>query len=383
MYKEKKYGQVIAKRVVLPKSWVLRLVIVCLVPVGTAFSADKELWLDSRCKPMPTQMQGPFVRLDGDAVLSIDNLSSYLSLDGGQSWSKPRAFFDKFQNIKVSNERAMLRTQNGTIIVAFMNVKEQKWTWKNELHDAPGAKLPTYVMRSLDDGKSWQDIQKLHDDYTGAIRDIIQTKDGRVVFTAMKMQHNPGRHAVLTYSSINVGESWKPSGLIDLGGQGHHGGVTEPSLTELKDGRLWMLIRTNWGEFWSAYSRDGGKFWNILQPSGIKASCAPCLIKRLESGRLLLLWNRPQPEGKTDWPLTGGDGLWSEVPVSNHRNELSLAISDDEGKTWTKPAVIARQAGTWLAYPFAFEQQPGVLWVTTMQGKVRMIIKEEDFLKKP
>src|SRR5690606_33936397 len=118
---------------------------------------------------------------------------------------------------------------------------------------------------------------------------------------------------------------------------------TEPTLTELGDGRIWMLIRTNWGEFWSAYSFDGGKYWRILQPSGLPASSSPGLIQRLQSGRLILIWNRPYPDGKSEWPLTGGDGLWSETPVSNHREELSISFSNDDGQTWTKPLVIAHK----------------------------------------
>ena len=222
----------------------------------------------------------------------------------------------------------------------------------------------------------------MHDDWTGAVRDMIQTKDGRVIFTAMKMRHDPGRHSVLTYWSDDDGKSWKASNLIDLGGRGHHGGVTEPTLTELKDGSVWLLIRTNWGQFWSGYSHDGGRFWRVIQPSGIPASSAPGLLKRTASGRLLLLWNRPLPEGKDKWPLSGGDGLWSDAPVSNHREELSLAFSDDEGKSWTKPVVIARQSGKWIAYPYAFEYRPGEFWITTMQGGLRIRLREKDFAAK-
>lgn len=339
-----------------------------------------ELQLDPRCKPLPSKLLGPFVHLKDGGVLAIDSTATYVSHDGGKSWSEPRAVFAEGQDFKISNERAMLRTRDGAIIAAFMNLNERNWTWKNELHDAPDAKLPTYVMRSLDEGRTWQDLQKLHDDWSGCVRDMIQTKDGRVIFTAMKMRHNPGRHSVLTYSSTDDGATWRASNLIDLGGRGHHGGVTEPALTELKDGRIWLLIRTNWGEFWSGYSYDGGRFWRVIQPSGIEASSAPAMLKRLQSGRLMLLWNRPLPEGKTSWPKSGGDGLWSDTAVSNHREELSLAFSDDEGKTWSKPTVIARQSGTWLAYPYAFEHKPGEVWVTTMQGGVRVRILEKAFV---
>jgi sialidase-1 len=349
--------------------------------------AEDELWLDARVRPLPTDKLGPFVRTTSGELLAIDSTASFVSADEGKTWSTRRPLFSEQQNIKVSNERAMFRTRTGVIIAAFMNLAERHWTWSDELGDAPGARLPTYVMRSLDDGKTWQDIQKLHEDWSGAVRDMIQTKDGRVIFTAMKMQHAPGRHAVLTYSSTDDGKTWKASNLIDAGGAGHHGGVTEPTLTELPDGRVWMLIRTNWGEFWSAYSSDGGRFWRVIQPSGIPASSAPGLLKRLSSGRLLLVWNRPFPDGKTEWPLSGGDNRWSGTPVSNHREELSVAFSDDDGKTWTAAAVIAhrhdtpaRDSARWVAYPYVFEISPGKLWITTMQGGLRVQIRESDFV---
>ncbi|HUW61979.1 MAG TPA: sialidase family protein [Candidatus Bathyarchaeia archaeon] len=100
----------------------------------------------------------------------------------------------------------------------------------------------------------------------------------------------------------------------------------------------------------------------------------------MASGRLMLVWNRPFPEGKTEYPLTGGDREWSEVPVSNHRGELSVAFSDDDGKTWPPHVVIARQPGASLAYPYVYERKPGELWLTTMQGGIRVKVKEADLL---
>jgi hypothetical protein len=366
------------------------LVLVAILPLAGSLTAQQpEVHFDARVASLPTDKLGPFVHTSDGNVLAIDSESTFISDDDGSSWSEPRPLTGtEDSNIKVSNERAMMRTNRGTIIAAFMNLNERHWTWKNDLYDAPGAKLPTWVMRSEDDGKTWNHVQKMHDDWTGAVRDMIQTKDGRIIFTAMKLRHDPGRHAVLTYSSMDDGRTWKASNLIDLGGKGHHGGVTEPTLTELPDGRLWMLIRTNWGEFWSAYSHDGGRFWRIIKPSGIPASSAPGLLKRLESGRLLLVWNRPFPKGKAEWKLSGGDGLWSETPVSNHRDELSLALSDDDGKTWSDPVVIARTAipsdaknNRWIAYPYVFEHTPGELWLTTMQGNVRIRLFERDFVE--
>jgi hypothetical protein len=350
-------------------------VIVCC---GTANAAELEL--HAKLRPLPFTLLGPFAHTSDGQILAIDSKATRISRDGGTTWSEPRNLFPTDTKITVSNERALLQTKDGTLIAAFMNLDERNWTWSNELHDAPDAMLPTYVMRSTDDGATWQQIQKLHDDWSGCVRDMIQTKDGRVIFTAMKMLHNPGRHIVLTYSSADDGITWQASNLIDLGGQGHHGGVTEATLVELADGRIWKLIRTNWGEFWSGYSSNGGKHWRVLQPSGIASSSAPAMLTRLASGRLMLIWNQPFPEGSDSWPLSGGDGLWSEIPVSNYREQLSLALSDDDGQSWTKPVVIARQPGKWLAYPYVFEVAPGRIWLTTMQGDVRVEFNERDFI---
>jgi hypothetical protein len=182
--------------------------------------------------------------------------------------------------------------------------------------------------------------------------------------------------------SRDEGKTWKRSNIIDQGGVGHHGGVSEATLEELRDGRLWMLIRTNWKTFWEAYSADGGLTWDHIGPTKIDASSAPGLLKRLKSGRLVLIWNRYFPQGKNEFPLSGGDRQWSEVPVSNHRLELSLKFSDDDGRTWTAPVVIARSAQGWVSYPYLFEAQPGELWITIMQGGLRVKLKEQEFVGK-
>lgn len=176
-------------------------------------NANEGLALDPRLTPLSDDRLGPFVSLDDGSILSIDTDSTSVSADGGKTWSAPRPIFAADQKIQVSNERAMLRTRDGTIIAAFMNLAERNWTWDDARGDAQDAILPTYVMRSVDDGKTWQNLQKLHDEWSGAVRDMVETKDGRAIFTAMKMQHHPGRHAVLSYSSTDAGVTWNASNL--------------------------------------------------------------------------------------------------------------------------------------------------------------------------
>ncbi|RAJ93109.1 BNR repeat protein [Larkinella arboricola] len=339
-------------------------------------------WIAPKVEEMPDMKMGPFVRLADGGILTVHKTKSLISQDEGKTWTEYTIFSDP-EKFEISDERALIRTRKGTIILACMNMKERsEWNWQEKISDSPGATLPTYAIRSLDGGKTWEKAQKLHDEWTGAIRDMIETKNGSIVFTSMKIRHNPGRHSVLTYTSKNEGKSWTPSNIIDLGGIGHHGGVTEATVEQLKDGRLWLLMRTNWGTFWEAYSKNDGINWSGFNPTKISASSAPGLIKRLQSGRLVLVWNPRFPQGKIEYPLSGGDNQWSEIPASNHREELTIAFSDDEGKSWSKTVVIA-QIGKqrWLSYPYIFEQKPGILWITTMQGGLRIKLNEKDFIR--
>ncbi|HBC30315.1 MAG TPA: exo-alpha-sialidase, partial [Clostridiales bacterium] len=326
-------------------------------------------WIHDKVEEIPNLKTGPFVRLKDGSILTIEKNMSCISSDGGKTW-KTYPIFKDSNNFDIRIERVLLRTSNGTIILAFANEKERaNWKWNNEISDSPGATIPTYAIRSLDEGKTWQDLQKLHDEWTGANRDIIETNNGNIIFTSMMMRHNPGHHAIVTYTSKTNGLNWIRSNIIDLGGVGHHSGVTEATIEQLKDGRIWMLMRTNWGVFWEAYSENDGLKWEKYKPTKIDASTAPGLLQRLQSGRLILVWNRYYPEGKNYYPLYGGDGIATEVATSNHREELSIMFSDDDGKTWNEPVVIAKTTPEsktkTLSYPRVFEATPGEIWITT------------------
>lgn len=346
-------------------------------------SARSVIRLHKSLEWLPFDWNGPLVRRSDGVLVGVDKDCVFESADGGRSWAA-RPLFEYSRNskeFKISQERAICLCPDGTIVMGFVNLNESRWLWRDELRDAlPGTRLPQYVLRSPDGGRTWEQPVWLHDEWTGEVRDLIRLRSGRLVLSSMKMAHNPGRHTVISYVSDDQGTNWKASPQIDLGGMGHHGGVTEATIEQLRDGRVWMLLRTNWGRFWQAFSDDEGLSWRRVEPSSIEASSAPGLLKRLASGRLVLFWNRPLPEGKTSYPTRGGDGLWSEVPVSNHREELSMAFSEDDGRSFSAPVVIARRDNGWISYPRLLEFVPGELWLTTMQGGLAVKIMEQDFV---
>jgi len=331
------------------------------------------------------------IRLKNGTIFTVNGSRATVSSDEGKTWTASTMVdTDKYSITSAE----CLQTKDGVIVVAFMNGKEKNWTWNNTIFDAPGATLPTYVVRSTDGGKSWLEPQKMHDDWTGAVRSIIETTKGTVVFTSMKLLHNPGRHSVLTYTSKDNGATWTASNILDNpNSRGHHSGYMESTVVELHDGRLWHLIRTNWDYIYESFSLDDGLTWNTPKKTDFDASSSPHSIIRLRSGRLILAWNRLYPEGKTYTPRFGGekDPNLSEVAASWMRHELSISFSDDDGKTWTTPRVIARykdyiqpenstDSNKWISYGHIVELDPGIIMITTESGGLRITFNELDFI---
>jgi hypothetical protein len=219
---------------------------------------------------------------------------------------------------------------------------------------------------------------RVQDGYSGAVRDVIETDSGNLVLPGQKYLTDGYRHATIPYVSTDAGKTWKPTGLLDIGGRGHHDGSIEACVVQLRDKRVLMLLRTNHDYLYESFSSDEGLSWSPMSPTKIDASSSPPIVKRLKSGRLALAWNRLWLDGQTTGVRRNGPDA-AERQASWQREELALAFSDDDGKTWTKPAIVAR--GKRIAYPYLFERRPGVLWVTSMQGGLRAELNEADFVK--
>ena len=345
--------------------------------------------LDSRVDWVPEIGEGRwFVKLADGRIMTVVKDQVRVTRDEGKTWESWPMFPGPREDIGLlGGSGLLLRSPNGVIILVLMNQRGYKWGWNDAKNlPAPDARLTVWSIRSLDEGKSWVDAQEIYDGYCGAICHVIQTSGGNVVVGGQELLYDQARHAIRPYVSVDDGKSWKKGNLIDLGGRGHHDGAMEPTLVELRDGRLWMLIRTTLDQFWSAYSDDQGLTWRVIQRSGIDASSAPGYIIRLASGRLVLVWNRLYPAGlsaeeQAKYPRRKLGGSHAETAESYQRQELSVAFSSDDGKTWTEPAVIARSAKAHLSYPSVFEPRPGYFWLITGQGGLRLGLNEADFVK--
>lgn len=343
----------------------------------SALAQNDHIELHPKGQRLTSTLQGPYASLPDGSVLAVDAREAMVSEDEGKTWKAYPLFADP-ERFLARPERALIRTRTGTLVMAFLNEREitrGKWA----VHDNEELKkfyLPTYITRSLDNGKTWEPPLKIQDGWCGAVRSLIQLKSGRLVLAGQDVRFGPGRHVVFSYVSDDDGKTWTQSNDLDIGGSGSHGGAMEATVAELADGRVYMLIRTVKGWFWEAFSDDGGLAWRDFKQSQIRASTCCGQLERLADGRLILLWNR-SPMGQ---------------PYNMHsRAELSIAFSSDEAKSWSKPVVLSRRElqpgepyhAARQSYPYVLERRPGELWITTMQGGLRMRINTADVADEP
>ncbi len=329
-----------------------------------AAARSRDPWIHPLCSTLPTSRKGPFVPLANGSLLTVDAEGLSVSRDDGLTWTEtiPAAHG---QDPREPASCAMVEVRPGTLVMAYLDLtsKRRKFAWNSETGEPAGdCCCELHAIRSLDGGRTWTDRQCLLDGYNANFFGFIRTSHGRLVLVAEHLLANPGHWAVCSFVSDDDGRTWRRSNLIDLGGHGHHDGATEPTVAELGDGRLLMLIRTNYGFLWQAFSEDGGRYWRTVLPSNIDASSSPAQLVRLRSGRLVLVWNRRNPEDWA-WPLSKPDTQHSESPASWHREELSVAVSCDDARTWSRPIVIARLKGGQLSYPHVIERREGELWI--------------------
>jgi hypothetical protein len=116
----------------------------------------------------------------------------------------------------------------------------------------------------------------------------------------------------------------------------------EHMIVELRDGRLRMTARTTYGVA-ESYSPDRGRTWSEAAPSKIQNVSSRHFVRRLQSGKLLLVKNGP-----IDQRLKG-------------RSRMMAFLSKDDGATWEGGLVIDERNG--VSYPDGFQAPDGAVHI--------------------
>jgi len=336
--------------------------------------------LDPRLTWRPALRKANYATLADGTLAYLNGEDLMISADGGVTFERREGTVDHeaYGDTLLFSGAMLLRTKDNTLVAVTINSKNYvHLEWDEEANKGIAGTREVWTLRSTDEGHTWTDVQRIYPGYCGALVDMIQTSSGHIVVPVQELNASAERHVTCTYVSADDGQTWQRGNTLDIGGTGNHAGNFEPTLAEMDGGRLLMLMRTNLDYLWAAYSDTEGRFWRKTEPSAFDASSSPAFMKRLASGRIVLVWNRVYPEGKTSYRRRVGK--WSETPVSWCREEVSLVISDTNGENWSDPVVIAKKPGIWMAYPYLFEPEPGTVWVFA-SGGLKAEFKEADFV---
>ncbi len=154
------------------------------------------------------------------------------------------------------------------------------------------------------------------------------------------------------YVSSDCGKTFSLRGHADIPNRS----FDEHMLYEKKDGTLWMLVRTFDG-IGESFSYDFGKTWTPGRKCHIDGPCSRFFIRRLSSGRLLMI-NHYQFDERIDL-----EDIRRQGPVKSWRGRTNLTamISEDEGRTWTNTLLLDSRNDA--AYPDATERG-GFIYIT-------------------
>ena len=167
---------------------------------------------------------------------------------------------------------------------------------------------------------------------------------------------------VNVFVSTDQGDTWERRGCVRFPDPDWQ----EPMIVERTDGSLWMLARTTKGIMQSTSTDRGATWAKPSLPEGIRHPNARFFIRRLPSGRILMV--------KHGEMMDAHEG----------RSKLTAWLSEDEGHTWRGGLMLDERAG--ISYPDGFQAPDGRIYISydrnrATDGEILMArFTEEDIL---
>lgn len=298
--------------------------------------------------------------------------------DNGQTWSAPETVY-KMEPKNLGTPLPLV-TRDGRLQL-FWTVARGRGAIAVDYF------IDIWQAHSVAGTDKWTHPQRIFEGYVGSINGWTQLANGRIVlpfayWVGGRPEGPPtGANITTVVYSDDGGRSWRrsPAKLTAPCYQGYNGsnyGACEPTILQLGDGRVWMLIRTQTGRLYESFSRDGA-LWPEPKPSRFCSSDSPAWLLRLPDRRIVLVWNNCENTSRIN-----GAGVYT------NRDALHAAISADEGRSWHGYREVFRDPlrnqsppktgdrGT--AYPYAAATKDGTILMITGQGGGRRIILRID-----
>lgn len=319
--------------------------------------------LEIRPRPgNPRNSEGDFIRLKDGTLLfawscyyeagktenvSWDNGGANLvcrrSSDNGETWTSEDEMIVRNDAMNVMSV-SFLRLEDGRIALFYirkLNASQSEILMRTSSDEAKTWSAPTSVTACVPTG--WYVLNNAR---------VIQLAGGRLLVPlarhALKEGRPEARASLVVLRSDDAGATWKASSFVDVADpDGTRVDTQEPGVIELRDGRVMMWARTSFGSQYVGYSSDGGETWGDFGPSGLIGPRSPATVRRLKSGALVAVWNDHR--------------LNPELTPRGRRAPLSIALSQDEGKTWGASVTIEANLTDFLCYTALYERDDGLL----------------------
>ncbi|WP_238343710.1 sialidase family protein [Microbacterium sp. RG1] len=209
--------------------------------------------------------------------------------------------------------------------------------------------------RSSDSGRSWSDVETLFpaDDVGGIFvrQPIVVTPSGRWILPIFHCVRVPGQRwtgevdtsAVMI--SDDAGAHWREVVVSESTGLVHM------SVVLIDDGSLHALFRSRWADaIYESRSLDEGETWSLPEPTALPNNNSSIQHRMSPGGRIALVYNHSSRDDATERRASLYDeiddtaALRHEAPAEPSslgrafwgapRAPLTLALSDDSGRSW-------------------------------------------------
>jgi predicted neuraminidase len=309
--------------------------------------AKKEFIVDFDKRPTDSAHASTLLELDDGSILTawfggswekgtdVTIWSSVRSSSG--VWTYPRQL-EKVVGVAMWNP-VLFRNSDGAILLFYkVGATIQKWK--------------TYIIRSIDEGKTWSSPEELVPGDEGG-RGPVKNKpillhDGKTIVAPASIE-NEVWEAFVDISEDGA-RTWHASDFVPLRRSGYNiqmvdqpyskyrcfgNGIIQPTLWEDNDHVLHMLTRSTSSSIFRSDSTDGGKTWGMAYAFGLPNNNSGIDLVKLPSGALVLAYN---PVGNLPNYYKGP------------RTPIALAYSNDNGETWVEILVMEDGPGD-FAYP--------------------------------